>query len=368
MVGQGITRTSPSGTQGTRSSVFTWACAAPAAKPRAHPAITTAARIVPSPSPLIRPAHSTASVAAEVAPDLVHPRGGPRDGAARTGACGRGAGPLTRDETDQGVRQMGSEGRTDELLVSIDGGIARATFNRPQARNALTFAMYEDLAAFCARVNEDPSVRVLVISGAGGKAFAAGTDIAQFRAFTTPQDPLDYERRIDRILSTLETCQVPTIASVAGACTGGGAAIAACCDLRVASAEARFGFPIARTLGNCLSLSSLARLSGLVGAARVKEMIFTGRLYEAEEAKAAGFLHEVVPDADALAARTEALALTVAAQAPLTLRATKEGLRRIQAVPSEAGDDLILMCYTSEDFREGIEAFLGKRPPQWKGR
>ncbi|MGY2053018.1 enoyl-CoA hydratase/isomerase family protein [Methylobacterium sp. JK268] len=257
---------------------------------------------------------------------------------------------------------------TDELLVSIEGGIARATFNRPQARNALTFGMYEDLAAFCERIGGDPSVRVLVVSGAGGKAFAAGTDIGQFRAFSTPQDPLDYERRIDRILSTIETCRVPTIASIAGACTGGGAAIAACCDLRVASAESRIGFPIARTLGNCLSLPSLARLSGLIGPSRVKEMIFTGRLYEAEEARQAGYLHEVVPDAEALAARTEDLARTIAGQAPLTLRATKEGLRRIQSLPQEAGEDLVLMCYTSEDFREGIEAFLGKRAPNWQGR
>ncbi|GJD53678.1 Short-chain-enoyl-CoA hydratase [Methylobacterium crusticola] len=264
---------------------------------------------------------------------------------------------------------MSGEGQTDELLYSVEDGIARATFNRPQARNALTFAMYEGLAALCGRINDDPEVRALVISGAGGKAFAAGTDIGQFRSFSTPQDPIDYEHRIDRILSTLESCRVPTIASVVGACTGGGAAIAACCDLRIASADARFGFPIARTLGNCLSQTSLARLSALIGPSRVKEMIFTARLLEADEARSVGFLHEVVPDAAALEARTTALARTVAGHAPLTLRATKEGLRRLQ--PGGAGgegEDLILMCYTSADFREGIEAFLGKRPPRWQGR
>lgn len=263
---------------------------------------------------------------------------------------------------------MGDEAAGD-LLYGADDAVARVTFNRPQTRNALTFAMYEGLAATCERVNADAAIRALVISGAGGKAFAAGTDISQFRAFNTSQDPIDYEHRIDRILSSLEACRVPTIASITGACTGGGAAIAACCDLRIASADARLGFPIARTLGNCLSQTSLARLSSLIGPARVKEMIFTGRLFSAEEAKQAGFLHEVVPDAEVLAARTTELAATIAANAPLTLRATKEGLRRLGAAAApQDGEDLVLMCYMSEDFREGIEAFLGKRPPRWQGR
>ena len=263
---------------------------------------------------------------------------------------------------------MSGDGATAELLYEVEDGIARVTFNRPQARNALTFAMYEELAAICERIDGDESVRALVIAGGGGKAFAAGTDIGQFRTFKEPKDAIEYEHRIDRILSTLETCRVPLIASIVGACTGGGAAIAACCDLRIASTDARFGFPIARTLGNCLSQASLARLSALIGPSRVKEMIFTSRLLGAEEARAAGFLHEVVPDAEALSARTTELARTVAAHAPLTLRATKEGLRRLVTSPGDAGEDLIVMCYTSADFREGIEAFLGKRPPNWQGR
>ncbi len=255
-----------------------------------------------------------------------------------------------------------------ELIYEIDGPVARITFNRPQARNALTFAMYERLAGICQEINGDDAVKALVITGAGEKAFAAGTDISQFRAFDTPEDALGYETRMDRVLGHLETCRVPTIAAIAGACTGGGAAIAACCDMRIATADARFGFPISRTLGNCLSMSNLGRLSALIGPARVKDVIFTARLVGAQEALGWGLVNEVVPDAGALAARATELATMLAGHAPLTLRATKEALRRINASTVEESEELILMCYMSEDFREGMDAFLTKRQPQWKGR
>ena len=257
---------------------------------------------------------------------------------------------------------------TDELLFDVQGGIARVTFNRPQARNALTFAMYERLAEVCAEVDADRGVRAMILTGAGEKAFAAGTDIAQFRAFASAEDALAYEARIDRVLTGLECCRVPTIAAIAGACTGGGCAIAAVCDLRVAARGARFGFPIARTLGNCLSVSSLSRLSALIGPARVKDIVLTARLLDADEALAAGLVGEVVADADALAARTEALAALVASHAPLTLQATKEALRRLREDGAGAdGSDLVAMCYTSADFREGMEAFLAHRPARWTG-
>ncbi len=256
-----------------------------------------------------------------------------------------------------------------EILFEIRDGLARVTFNRPQARNALTFAMYEGLAAACGAVNADETVRAMIVTGAGDRAFAAGTDIGQFRDLTTPEDALAYEARIDRVLSALEACRVPTLAAIAGACTGGGAAIAGACDLRIASRDARIGFPIARTLGNCLSLASLARLTRLVGPMRVKEMIYTARLLTAEEAAAAGFVTEVAADAPALQARTEELAALIAGHAPLTLRATKEGLRRMAAgAGPEEGADLVVGCYMSEDFREGMSAFLEKRPPRWRGR
>ena len=270
---------------------------------------------------------------------------------------------------------MSPETASDELLYSVDGaGIAHITLNRPQARNALTFAMYEGLIALSRRIEEDEAVRALVVTGAGDKAFAAGTDIAQFRGFTKPEDALGYERFIDRVLGAIERLRVPTIAAVAGACTGGGAAIAAACDFRIATRDARFGFPIARTLGNCLSLTNLKRLSALIGPARVKDILFTARLVGAEEALAIGLVGEVVEDASALQRRASEFATMLASHAPLTLRATKEGLRRLQDEEApegdgpRPGDDLILMTYMSEDFREGMEAFLAKRTPQWKGR
>ena len=251
-----------------------------------------------------------------------------------------------------------------ELLYDIDDGIGVITLNRPAARNALTFAMYERLADIAASPGD---VRALIVTGAGEKAFAAGTDIGQFRAFTSGEDAIAYEAKLDRVLGALERCAVPTIAAVAGACTGGGAGIAAACDLRICAAGARFGFPIARTLGNCLSMANLARLSALIGTARVTEMIFTARLFDAEEARAAGLVSEVLADHGALMARAHALARLVGGNAPLTLRATKEALRRLRdQLPPDA--DLIQLCYTSADFREGMEAFLGKRPPVWTGR
>ena len=257
---------------------------------------------------------------------------------------------------------------SDELLYEVRDGIARVTFNRPQARNALTFAMYERLAEICAEIDADRSVKALVITGAGDKAFAAGTDISQFRAFATPEDAIAYEARLDRVIDAVEECRAPTIAAIAGACTGGGAGIAAACDLRIGAANMRFGFPIARTLGNCLSMANYARLAALVGPARTKDIIFTARLVEAAEAQAIGLLNEVVSDPAVLPARAEELARRVAGHAPLTLQATKEALRRLRArIAPEEGEDLIVMCYMSRDFREGMEAFLAKRPRQWRG-
>jgi len=255
-----------------------------------------------------------------------------------------------------------------DLLFALRDGIGRITFNRPQARNAFTFDMYEQLAQICAQANADRGVKVLVLQGAGDKAFASGTDINQFRAFTTPQHALDYEARIDRVLTALEQCRVPTIAAINGACTGGGAGIAACCDLRIGTRSAKIGFPIARTLGNCLSLSNISRLAALIGPARVKDLIFTARLVGAEEAHNIGLLNEVVDDLAALQQRADALAATIAGNAPLTLSATKQALNRLmRRLTREEGEDLILMCYMSRDFREGLDAFLNKRPPQWTG-
>ena len=258
---------------------------------------------------------------------------------------------------------------SNDLLFEVREGIGRATFNRPQARNAFTFEMYERLAQICEQADKDGSIKVLVFQGAGDKAFASGTDINQFRAFKTPEHAIEYETRIDRVLTTVEECRVPTIAAINGACTGGGAGIAACCDLRVGTKTTKIGFPIARTLGNCLSMSSVSRLSALIGPARVKDLIFTARLIDAEEAKSIGLLNEVVEDISALQRRADELATLIAGNAPLTLSATKQALARLQRrLSREEGEDLILMCYMSRDFREGLDAFLNKRQPQWVGK
>ena len=257
----------------------------------------------------------------------------------------------------------------EDLLYEVRDGIGFATLNRPQARNALTFPMYERLASLCAEIAEDPAVRALVVTGAGDKAFAAGTDISQFRDFRTAEDALAYEARVERVISRLETCRVPTIAAIAGACTGGGAAIAAVCDMRLGTADARIGFPIAKTLGNCLSMANYARLTALIGPARVIDLVYSARLMGAEEARVAGLLSEVLPDRAALQARAEELARTLAGHAPLTLRATKEAMRRLRlAARAVEGDDLVALCFTSADFREGVESFLARRPPAWTGR
>jgi enoyl-CoA hydratase/carnithine racemase len=256
----------------------------------------------------------------------------------------------------------------DELLYELRDGVAYVTFNRPQARNALTFGMYDRLAEICATADKDRSIRAILITGGGDKAFAAGTDISQFRRFDKEQDALDYEARIDRVMTAIERCRVPTIAAIHGACTGGGASIAACCDLRLASRAMKFGFPVARTLGNCLSMSSYSRLVYLVGPALVKDIVFQARLVEAEEALAKGLVSEILPTQEDLMKRAEELVRLVASHAPLTLQATKEAVLRLRPPVPHDSNDLVLMCYMSEDFREGMEAFLNKRKPVWKGK
>jgi enoyl-CoA hydratase len=235
----------------------------------------------------------------------------------------------------------------------------------------MTFAMYDRLGEIARTANADDSLRCLVLTGAGDKAFVAGTDISQFKEFRAEQDAVDYEERMEREIGALAEVRIPTIAAVRGACTGGGFAIAAACDIRVGSPSARFGIPIARTLGNCLSMASLNLLIDLLGPARAKEMLFTARLIEAAEAREIGLVNELVDSEESLIPRVEALAEQIAANAPLTIRAVKEGIRRVltaRHIDPREGRDLIVACYLSEDFREGMSAFLEKRKPVWRGR
>jgi enoyl-CoA hydratase/carnithine racemase len=253
-----------------------------------------------------------------------------------------------------------------DLRYERRGAAAWITADRPHAHNAFTFAMYEELHARCEAVDADPELRALVLRGAGGRAFVAGTDISEFRAFETGEDGVAYEHKIDRVVGRLETVGKPTVALVDGYAVGGGLALAAACDLRICTPEARFGMPIARTLGNCLSMENYARLTALIGPARVKELVFTARTFSAEEALAAGLATEVVA-ADAIEARVEELCETLAARAPLTLKVTKAALLRLRRAGLPDGDDLIAEAYASEDFRRAVEAFFAKTPMDWRG-
>jgi len=253
-----------------------------------------------------------------------------------------------------------------EIIYSVSNGIATLTFNRPHARNALTFEMYDELADIAKSLCDNHSdIHALVITGAGDKAFAAGTDISRFRDFNSTDDALNYERRMDHVLGLLESVPIPTIAAIHGACTGGGAAIAACCDIRISDSNLKYGFPIARTLGNCLSIANLSRLVYLLGAGRTREIILTARLIRADEAITIGLISEVNQNP---LNRALEIAATMKDHAPLTMAATKEGLRRLREKAADIeNDDLIVQCYTSNDFKEGLTAFLDKRKPQWTG-
>ncbi len=261
---------------------------------------------------------------------------------------------------------------TDEIIISVDQNIANVTLNRPDARNALTFGMYQTLADLCRQAGtaqDDQHIKAIVIAGSGEKAFAAGTDIGQFTAFETLEDGHDYEAQIESVIRSIETCRVPVIAALHGAVTGGGLVIAAAAHLRLASANVKIGMPIARTLGNCLAITNLRRLVALFGEARVAHMILTAELVSADQALASGFVHDVLESRDAMLTRATALAQRLTTMAPLTIQSSLDGLRRLRhAVACPDDSDLIAACYTSEDFSEGVAAFLEKRKPNWSGR
>jgi len=246
------------------------------------------------------------------------------------------------------------------------GSTAVITFDRQAARNAMSWAMYGQLEDALNHIASDADLRVAVLRGAGDH-FVAGTDIAQFADFTSGEDGIAYERRLEAVLARLESIHVATVAAVQGYAAGGGLALALACDVRVCTPNAKFGVPIAKTVGNCLSMANTARLVSSIGAARAKAMLFTAEFMSADEALSLGFVAEVINQA-AFDARVDALATKIASHAPVTLQVTREAIRRIVDRSIIDGDDLVRRAYGSTDFHEGVAAFLEKRPPRWEGR
>ena len=230
------------------------------------------------------------------------------------------------------------------------GDVAWIVLDRPAARNALSFAMWDRLGAIALELKADSTARAAIIAG-GPEAFAAGADIAEFTHFAGAADGFAYEARVEAVLRALEDLDVPVIAALAGACTGGGVFLASACDLRIAAPNLRAGVPIARTLGNVTTSANVRRLAALIGLGRVKEWFLTARLLDAPAA---------------LAARAQALAVELSGFAPRTLRATKELYRRsLRGADTEDDRDILESCYASEDFREGVAAFFEKRKANW---
>lgn len=229
--------------------------------------------------------------------------------------------------------------------------------------------MYDSLVEACERVDADDGIRAFVIR-ATGDTFCTGTDISQFQGFSGREDGIEYERRLESCVARLEAVRVPTVAQVEGIAAGGGCAIALACDVRVCSNAAKFGVPIARTLGNGLSFENCARLVDHFGLPRTRSLLITGGFIDAAEALACGVVTRLAGSED-IAATVDELCSTISRNAPLTIRAAKAALARLSVgTRADAGDvaSLVADCYASADFREGVTAFLAKRPPRFTGR
>jgi enoyl-CoA hydratase len=258
------------------------------------------------------------------------------------------------------------DGRGGEVHLTREGALATVVLDNPGARNALTTAMYDRLRNTCLELTSDRTLRLVVLRGAGG-AFAAGTDVADLVAIRSGADGVAYEGEITRVLDAVRGLPVPVVALVEGPAVGGGLAIVACCDLVYATPDARFGVPVARTLGNCVSPATTSRIRAAMGRALATELLLTGRLATAQEALSAGLVRAIVEPGELDDVVADLLA-RVTRCAPLSLAAAKELGRRLDDRAGAVEDaDVYERVYGSADFAEGVRAFLEGRPPQWRG-
>ena len=257
---------------------------------------------------------------------------------------------------------------SENVHLRRDGNVLTVTFDRPAQRNAMMPDMYEALHEACATADTDPDIKVLVLRGAGSRAFISGTDINTFSEVRDGAAGIAYERGIERVVNRLEEVTIPTVAAVEGYCVGGGLVIAAVCDLRVATKSSRFGVPIARTLGNCLSMNSMSVLVERLGTARALDMLLRARMLDAAEAHAAGFVAELC-EAGALDATLKAVVETLLVHAPLTMWAAKVAAARLRRANLPPGDDFVSRVFGSDDFGNAVAAFrAGAKHVHWSGK
>ncbi|WP_315760305.1 enoyl-CoA hydratase [Sphingomonas sp. Y38-1Y] len=256
-----------------------------------------------------------------------------------------------------------------QLLVARDGAAAHVRFDNPAAHNALTSEMWLALRDAALGFAADPSIRVVTFRGTGGKAFISGTDISKFADYQTGEQGVDYERGIDECMAAVDAIPCTTIAVIEGWAVGGGINIASACDFRIATPDAKFGSPIGRTIGNCLSAASVARIGGAIGVQFAKRMVLLGDMLTAEQLLASGFLLKLV-EREAIDDELYALVARAAENAPLTTRTTKATIRAMTFGNLPEIEGLIAEVYGSDDFQRGVRDFLAKtkRVPEWEGR
>ncbi len=249
-------------------------------------------------------------------------------------------------------------------------GIAKITINRPEVRNALNTATRQELRNAIEEIKKDSSVRVVIITGAGEKAFISGADITAFKD-ATPITIEEYASTVAQQLFTdIESLSVPTIAMIKGFCLGGGVELAMCCDIRIASENAKFGQPEIN-LGIFPGAGGTQRLPRLIGWGKAKELIYTGKIIDAVEAEKIGLVDKVVPP-ERLEEEAEQLAETIASKSPLIIKLVKKVINRGLYTDLAAGLDYekanFALCFATEDHIEGVTAFLEKRKPEFKGK